>query len=540
MKTIAKLILANALIIFSTLIVQAQLTELVAKKEKAIFAVYTYDEYGSPSGMGTGFFIDGKGTGITNFHVLDGASKAIIKLSDNSNYDITKILASNQEADLVRFSIDNPTNKSFSYLTLSQTVPLKGQKIFVIGNPEGLQSSVSEGIVSSIRELEGFGNIIQITAPISPGSSGSPIMTMEGNVVAVATFQFKEGQNLNFGIESDKIKDLLEKTNSKSISNLSNDLVIVNQKCEENTELVLNSIDFQSDKTVINFSFTNVSMGYGKRMMIWTARGKGDEGFFIQDLESKIKYYLTSASIASGRENGTEVNLGETKRFTVTFEKVPTSVKKINVMEGLSSSWAFLNIDLENYRKKSGKDVSNYQKNLALTKLTTSDYTSAKEILNEKLNGDKTDDEAFNILGIISYVMDNNFDALNYFSKAIEINSKNDIYYFNRFTVYASQRKISEALMDITLAIKCRPTQGDYYYRRAGIYAADKNYEKAVADMDVAISQMGEDATLYKLRGNYKTWLNDFNGACSDWNKSYKLSDRSDDELHETIRKNCK
>lgn len=541
MKESINKILTLVLFIFSTTSNSfGQLTELVSKSEKAVFAIYTYDEYGSPSGMGTGFFIDSKGTGITNYHVLDGAYKAVIKLSDNSKYDITKILSSNQEADLIRFTISNPSNKIFSALNISQVVPQKGQKIFVIGNPEGLESTVSEGIVSSIRELEDFGNILQITAPISPGSSGSPIMTMDGSVVGVATFQFKQGQNLNFGIESKKIKDLQLLTNSRSLSNLSSDLVIINRRCEDNSELVLNSIEFRPDRTIANFSFTNVSLGYGDHMLIWTGRNKQDDGFFIQDLETNTKYYIQTATIGIERANGTEVKLGETKRFTVTFEKVPNYIKKINIMEGLSSSWSFLNLNLDDYRTQSGKDVSNYQKNLALTKLSTRDFTSAKELLGETLKENKTDDDAYNILGIICYVMDNNYDALVYLTKAIEINPKNDIYYFNRYTVYNFQKKFEEALMDITLAIKNRPSQGEYYRYRAFLFMQDKEWQKAVNDFDIALNQMGEDWYMLKLRGNCKTWLKDFSGACSDWKRAYKLSDYEDDKLYETINKTCK
>lgn len=539
-KNLLKSIFIILLSIASIRNADAQLTALVQKNEKAIFAIFTYDEYGSPSGMGTGFFIDSKGTAITNYHVLDGASKAIIKLNDDTKFEIDKILAANPDADLIKFSVANPANTIFNFLTLSTTVPQKGQSIFVIGNPEGLESTVSEGIVSSIRDLDSFGNIIQITAPISPGSSGSPIMTMDGNVVAVASFQLKEGQNLNFGIETQKIKDLTTEAQPKQLSNLNSDLVIINQKCVENSELVLNSIDFRTDETVVNFSFTNVSMGYGSSMQVWTARNAGDDGFFIQDLETKTKYYMTTASIGTARTDGTSVGLGETKRFTVTFETVPSEVKKINLMEGLASSWSFLNLNLDDYRIQSGKDISNYQKNLALTKLTSKDFTTAKDLLDESLKGNTNDDDAYNILGIISYVMDNKFDALTYFSKAIEINPKNDIYYFNRGRVYYFQGKIDDAIMDVTLAIKSLPTQGDYYQYRAYYYMAEKEWQKAVNDFDVAINLMGDQWDLYRFRGNCKTWLNDFTGACNDWKKAYKLENYQDDDLAKTIKEYCK
>jgi hypothetical protein len=73
----------------------------------------------------------------------------------------------------------------------------------VIGTPLGLEQTVSDGIVSARREIPGFGRIVQMTAPISPGSSGSPVLNMRGEVVGVATFLIDMGQNLNFAIPAE-------------------------------------------------------------------------------------------------------------------------------------------------------------------------------------------------------------------------------------------------------------------------------------------------------------------------------------------------
>ncbi|MDH3531162.1 MAG: tetratricopeptide repeat protein, partial [Acidobacteriota bacterium] len=88
------------------------------------------------------------------------------------------------------------------------TSPEEGESIVVIGNPYGLEGSVSNGIVSAVREIPGYGRIIQITAPISPGSSGSPVVNMRGQVIGVATLQAEEGQSLNFAVPSERISRL--------------------------------------------------------------------------------------------------------------------------------------------------------------------------------------------------------------------------------------------------------------------------------------------------------------------------------------------
>lgn len=90
-------------------------------------------------------------------------------------------------------------------LSVSSSIPQIGERVAVIGNPSGLERTVSDGIVSAVRDIPEFGKIIQITAPVSPGSSGSPVVNMKGEVIGVATFQLIEGQNLNFAIPGERI-----------------------------------------------------------------------------------------------------------------------------------------------------------------------------------------------------------------------------------------------------------------------------------------------------------------------------------------------
>jgi tetratricopeptide (TPR) repeat protein len=93
-------------------------------------------------------------------------------------------------------------------LKISNRLPTEGDRVFVVGNPRGLEWSVSDGIVASIRENEDSGKLIQITAPISPGSSGSPVIDSQGRVIGVATLTLSNGQNLNFAIPSYQLSAL--------------------------------------------------------------------------------------------------------------------------------------------------------------------------------------------------------------------------------------------------------------------------------------------------------------------------------------------
>lgn len=183
-----------------------EVKDIIKKGEEASFIIYTYDEFGSPNGSGSGFFIAEEGIGITNYHVLDGSVKAIIKTYDNKEYEIDKVIASDKKWDIIKFSIKNKREEKFAHLNFAKQKAEKGDKVYSISSPLGLEKSVSDGIIASLRSDKQHGDIIQITAPISSGSSGSALLNESGDVFGVATFNKTGGQNLNFGVAIDKKK----------------------------------------------------------------------------------------------------------------------------------------------------------------------------------------------------------------------------------------------------------------------------------------------------------------------------------------------
>ena len=117
------------------------------------------------------------------------------------------VLAVDAEGDIALLKIDPPTPQ-VRPLPLDKTSPQEGESVVVIGNPLGLEGSVTNGIVSAVRDIPTFGRIIQITAPISSGSSGSPVVNMQGQVIGIATLQVTGGQSVNFAIPSERISQL--------------------------------------------------------------------------------------------------------------------------------------------------------------------------------------------------------------------------------------------------------------------------------------------------------------------------------------------
>jgi len=220
MKKIRRLILTpmlTASLLVSFLLIshdasaqENQLKDIIKQVMPATVLVMTYDASEQILFQGSGFFVSEKGEVITNYHVMSGANSAVVKLPDGSIYKATDILAEDITSDLIKLKVDTGGNK-VQCLPLYKTLVEVGEKVVVIGSPQGLESTVSDGIVSAVRDVEGFGSIIQITAPISPGSSGSAVVNMKGEVVGVASAQMLEGQNLNFVVPAMKITELKEK-----------------------------------------------------------------------------------------------------------------------------------------------------------------------------------------------------------------------------------------------------------------------------------------------------------------------------------------
>ena len=187
---------------------------IIPKVKNAVFTVYAEDENGKVTSSGSGFFISATGIGITNFHVLEGAYGGSIKDVNGKNYRIKNIVDYNPKYDLIKFKVDNqaPTK----YLSLSPTSPVQGEQVISYSTPLGIfENTVSTGIVSSLRKMTGYESVIQITAPISHGSSGSPVMNSRGQVIGVATFGYEEGQSLNFAVNVSQIKKLTRSLNIK-------------------------------------------------------------------------------------------------------------------------------------------------------------------------------------------------------------------------------------------------------------------------------------------------------------------------------------
>lgn len=179
------------------------IVDIVRQVKPAVVTVITYDRTGSKDSQGSGFFVDSNHV-ITDWHVIEDASRLEVRTADGKTHAVTRIDGGGETSDLALLELGSPVAGTKA-LTVVNTVPEPGERVVVVGSPYGLDATVSDGIVSSVRNLPGLGKVIQISAPISRGSSGSPVVNMKGEVVGVAQAIHGDGQNLNFAIPGERV-----------------------------------------------------------------------------------------------------------------------------------------------------------------------------------------------------------------------------------------------------------------------------------------------------------------------------------------------
>jgi S1-C subfamily serine protease len=194
---------------------QAQdLRELSRDAQESVALLRSFDAAGRLFGSGTGFLV-GDGVLATNYHVIEGATRIEAVFHGDRSVEVAGVLASDPHSDLALLEVPEGTGRWLP-LTRDQDVE-PGERVVVLGSPLGLAGTLSEGIVAALRpdglspEVGAFQDqpLIQISAPISPGSSGSPVMNLQGEVLGIAVSQFVYGQNLNFAVPVASLRPLM-------------------------------------------------------------------------------------------------------------------------------------------------------------------------------------------------------------------------------------------------------------------------------------------------------------------------------------------
>ena len=152
--------------------------------------------HGKTDSLGSGLLVSADGLVVTNHHVIENADNLAVKCGAHES--VARVSQRSKEPDLALLTTTLNRMDSF-VLNETYSPDLIGLEVFVIGNPYGLEGTFSTGVISGLREIDGV-RYFQISAPISPGNSGGPVILRDGSVIGITAMGLKKGQNLNFAI----------------------------------------------------------------------------------------------------------------------------------------------------------------------------------------------------------------------------------------------------------------------------------------------------------------------------------------------------
>jgi len=187
---------------------QQNVADVVKKSSDAVVLIVISNSAGEETALGSGFLISGDGEIVTNHHVIKDAHSAIVKLSNGAFFPVSGVLADDSEKDLAIIKVNG---KNLPFLSLAEVDKIQvGDHVVAIGSPLGLEGTVSDGVVSAVRDVNSK-KWIQTTAPTSHGNSGGPLLDMSNHVVGVITAGVNPelGQNLNFAVPCNEVASLV-------------------------------------------------------------------------------------------------------------------------------------------------------------------------------------------------------------------------------------------------------------------------------------------------------------------------------------------
>ncbi len=195
------------------------LPDLVAKTDPSIVRINVKSPRGDS--LGSGFVVSETGTVVTNYHVIEGGQTVTAQFEDGRECSVLGFLLFDDERDIAIIQLDSK-GAPFIPMKLAKVLPRKGVEVAAFGAPLGLSFTATKGTISNIRPGKELGmaaaQYVQTDTPISPGNSGGPLVSMEGEVIGMNTFQMARGQNLNFAVSVDDIRKVLAASDKKAVT----------------------------------------------------------------------------------------------------------------------------------------------------------------------------------------------------------------------------------------------------------------------------------------------------------------------------------
>lgn len=474
LETTKCLISAALLLLSVSTAVSVQTAEQIAEKALAATVFLEMkDTNGTTVGFGSGFFVQ-ENLVATNLHVIEGAASGTAKEVDNkyTKYVIEGIIATDKTNDLallkvVMFPNDPQLSEIHRKLLPSQPLPLGnsdnikiGATVYVAGNPKGLEGTFSNGIISSRRNTD-TKERLQMTAPVSPGSSGGPVLSDEGEVIGISYMTIEGGQNLNFAIPSNYLKTLL--VQSRAIQPLT----------QENQSVSAETYFLRGNTAYALELYKEAIVEYNKA---------------IQLKPDYVKAYN---------------NRGLAKMFlNQYFAAIADYDKTIQLNPNLAEAY--------NNRGIMKAKLEQYFTAIA-------DFDRAIQLKPDLFN-------TYIARGNAKGYLQQYIAAIADYDIAIKTKSDSELAYFRRGLTYATLGKHFAAISDFDMTIRLKPDYVDAYIYRGGVKVLLNQHNAAITDFDKAIQIKPDRADVYVSRGNAKTSLKQYFSGIADYNKAIRLN----------------
>ena len=431
--------------------------EIAEKALAATVYLEMKDSNGLPLGFGSGFFVR-ENLITTNYHVIDGAMSGTAKLVGKSiTYTIEGVAATDKINNLAILKV---TANAIKPLPLGDSNIVRiGEAVYVVGNSKGMGGTFSNGIISS-RRAKYTQEPFQVTAPISPGSSGGPVLNSKGKVIGISFMTLRDGQNLNFAIPVNILKELLGKSS---------------------TVIPFTHVD--------PIRFANIYLKWGK------------EKYRLGDYQNAIADYDMAIHLKSDHVDAYN-NRGNAKYKLGQYD---AAIADYDMAIHLKSD----HVDAYNNRGNVKYKLGQYDAAIA-------DYDTAIY-----LNPDHVD--TYNNRGKAKHNLGQYDAAIANYNIAILLNSDYADAYNNRGRVKYKLGQYDAAIADYNIAILLKPYYADAYNNRGRVKYKLGQYDAAITDYDTAIRLKPYFTQAYIRRGLVKEKLGQCNAAIADYDIAIRL-----------------
>ena len=446
------------------------------KVSGAIVHIYSVGFNGNIFAQGSGVVIKEKGYLITNFHVFNYAERLAIK-KGNNYLSLDTIIGVNINKDIVIFKIDT---KSYPSIKLADPRSIQiGQKVVAIGYPLGLDITISEGIISGLRnDIKDDRHLLQFDAAISHGSSGGAVLNSKGELIGISTASYTGGQNLNLAVSVQDIESVdIRAFNNKKIREY------LNNSCRgynaEKSSLFDNAIQYYfkclNDSINIEIIYDHLGNCYSEK----------------KDVTKAITYWQKSINL-NNKYIHPYLSIGKIFIDKKDYSKALDIYKKAFIVDS-NNAGIIYNIGVVYYYEK--------------------EYNKALDHCLLALKKNSLFADAYSTCGLIYRDIKNFNLAIKYCKKATLIDPSEPIFYINLANIYYKTGKYDLALVNYKKVTELSKNYLIAYEQMGNCYRHQSEFDKAISYYLIAEDLGLKDFSLFNNTGNVYSLQNKYDEA---------------------------